>query len=163
VRYALDRTLPPQNGYLTDSKLIASAASVVELAFGSDAYFAFAKAEAGYGAGALLASSNNVRFELLGRSFRVTDAAALPTGTTETPPEAGSVPAPGWRPAAPGPTIIVNGSPPPTPVTDTTTPRPGPGGHPISDAGLASREGCACSAGTGGETAVVRGSRSRHS
>jgi MYXO-CTERM domain-containing protein len=139
VRYAADRTFAAQGGYLTDTKLTGSDVHV-DLTFGSDRYFAFAEAEAAFGAGDLLAAGTNVRFELLGRTFRVTDSAALPRSVGGLPPESPAVPDPVWRPAA-GPTTAVAGTStsgpiaPPTPVTDDSTP------------GLAGRAGCACSAG----------------
>ena len=138
VRYAADRTFAGQGGYLTDTKLAGDEVDV-DLTFGSERYFAFAEAEAAFGAGDLLAAGPNVRFELLGRAFRVTDPAALPRSVGELPPESPAVPDPVWRPVA-GATTAVGGTTtsgptaPPSPVTDDPTP------------GLADRAGCACSA-----------------
>jgi MYXO-CTERM domain-containing protein len=142
TRYAADRTLVSQGGYLTDTKLTGDGVDV-ELTFASDRYFAFAAAEAPYGAGALLAAGTNVRFELLGRTVRVTDPAALPRSVSEVPPESAVIPDPAWRPIAGATTSVVGtnttptGTAPPTPVAD----RPAPG--------LTSRAGCACDAGSG--------------
>jgi Ca-activated chloride channel family protein len=142
VRYAADRTFAAQGGYLTDTKLAGPEVDV-DLTFGSDRYFAFAAAEAAYGAGALLAAGNNIRFELLGRAFRITDPAALPRSVTEPPPESPAIPDPVWRPVASAVTSVVGtnapgGNMPPTPVTDDR------------QTGLAGRAGCACDTGSGG-------------
>jgi MYXO-CTERM domain-containing protein len=132
VRYVSDRTLPPRGGYLTDTKLGATvtggtdATDIVDLTFGSNAYFALARAEARYGAAGLLATSASVRFELLGRSFRVTDPRALPMGATEPPTESPATPAPGWQPTVAGSTGVIStvGTPPtrPDPVNDPLPP-----------------------------------------
>jgi Ca-activated chloride channel family protein len=97
VRYVSDRSLPLQAGYLTDSKLSGGEA-FVDLSFGSDRYFTFANAEAPWGAPGLLAAGPNVRFELLGRAFRITDPEAPAASTADVPPEASIVPEPLWRP-----------------------------------------------------------------
>ena len=104
TRYAADRTFVSQGGYLTDTKLTGDGVDV-ELTFASDRYFAFAAAEAAFGAGPLLAAGTNLRFELLGRTFRVTDPAALPRTVGELPPESPAVPDPigAPRPARPPP------------------------------------------------------------
>ena len=146
VRYAADRTFAAQGGYLTDTKLTGNEIDV-ELTFGSDRYFAFAEAEAAFGAGGLLAAGTNVRFELLGRAFRVTDPAALPRSVGELPPESPAVPDPVWRPVASATTAVAGTSTsgptaPPAPVTDDATP------------GLADRAGCACSVHSDGGAAT---------
>ena len=126
VRYAADRTFAAQGGYLTDTKLTGNEVDV-ELTFGSDRYFAFAEAEAAFGAGSLLAAGTNVRFELLGRAFRVTDPAALPRSVGELPPESPAVPDPVWRPVASATTAVagtITSGPtaPPAPVTEIRRP-----------------------------------------
>jgi Ca-activated chloride channel family protein len=137
VRYASDRTFANQGGYLMDTKLTGDEVDV-DLTFGSDRYFAFAAAEAAFGAGALLAAGTNVRFELLGRAFRITDPAALPRSVTELPPESPAIPDPAWRPIAGAATSVAGAGPlgggplPPAPVTDPAAPM------------LAGRAGCAC-------------------
>jgi Ca-activated chloride channel family protein len=138
VSYVGDRTLALQDGYLTDTKL-AGAETAVELIFGSERYFAFAAGELPWGAGGLLAAGPNARFELLGRAFRVTDPAALPTGVTEPPPESSVIPDPAWRPndtsAAVGPPLGDGGA-----IVDAGEPPPVP-----EPPGLAhDRSGCAC-------------------
>ena len=127
VRYAADRTFAAQGGYLTDTKLTGNEVDV-DLTFGSDRYFAFAEAEAAFGAGGLLAAGTNVRFELLGRAFRVTDPAALPRSVGELPPESPAVPDPVWRPVASATTAVAGTTTsgptaPPAPVTDDPTTR----------------------------------------
>jgi Ca-activated chloride channel homolog len=146
VRYAADRTFAAQGGYLTDTKLTGNEVDV-DLTFGSDRYFAFAEAEAAFGAGGLLAAGANVRFELLGRAFRVTDPAALPRSVGELPPESPAVPDPVWRPVASATTAVAGTTTsgptaPPAPVTDDPT------------SGLADRAGCACGAGNDGGPAT---------
>ena len=146
VRYAADRTFAAQGGYLTDTKLTGNEVDV-DLTFGSDRYFAFAEAEAAFGAGSLLAAGTNVRFELLGRAFRVTNPAALPRSVGELPPESPAVPDPAWRPVAGATTAVAGTSTsgptaPPAPVTDDPT------------TGLADRAGCACSVHSDGGTAT---------
>ena len=143
VRYVADRSLPIQGGYLTDTKLAPPGASdhTLDLTFGSDRYFAFAAAEAPFGAGALLSAGRNTHFELLGRAFRVTDAIAPPAGSTAIPPESSAVADPAWRPV-PGDTSSVPATinvavPPLNPAM------PGPVADPAI-AGLADRGGCAC-------------------
>jgi len=146
VRYAADRTFAAQGGYLTDTKLSGGATGAdVELTFASDRYFAFAAAESGYGAGPLLAAGNNVRFELLGRTFRVTDPGALPRSVDTLPTEWDAIPDPRWRP-----TPSVSGtSTMMTTVTGAASPTPAP----VADrppTALVGRSGCACDAGPGG-------------
>jgi MYXO-CTERM domain-containing protein len=143
VRYVADRSLPFQGGYLTDTKLAPPGPGdhTIDLTFGSDRYFAFAAAEAPFGAGSLLSAGRNTRFELLGRAFRITDAIAPPVGATAVPPESSAVADPSWRPV-PGDASSVPGTtnvavPPVNPAM------PGPVANPES-AGLADRGGCAC-------------------
>jgi uncharacterized protein YegL len=83
VRYAWDRTLPIEGGWFTDSTL-AGSNQWVDLTFGSDAHLALAEAEAKLGIGAFLALSTDVKFEHMGRAFRITD------GETEDGPYAPS-------------------------------------------------------------------------
>ena len=142
VHYVDDRTLPIQGGYLTDTKL-AQPGEYVDLTFGSDRYFAFAAAEAPFGAGALLSAGRNARFELLGRAFRITDPLAPASSAGELPPESPAVPDPSWRPQSAGSSA--------TPTTNVTLlPRAlGAAPAPVADppaAGLADRAGCACAA-----------------
>jgi Ca-activated chloride channel family protein len=141
VRYVADRSLPVQGGYLTDTKLAGGDARYVDLTFGSERYFAFAAAEARFGAGALLSVGRNARFELLGRAFRVTAPTAPASSATEIPPESPAVPLPAWQPTGGNTTSV------PATTSATLPPvnpaRPGP----IADqpaAGLADRNGCAC-------------------
>ncbi|HEY3235115.1 MAG TPA: VWA domain-containing protein [Polyangiaceae bacterium] len=109
VRYRRDRVFPLEGGYYRDSSL-GDRTDWVELRFGSDLYFAFAQAEAKYGAAELLSVGQNVEFELLGRAFRVTGTSDLLATTSALPVESDSVPAPAWTPesgptsATPGPT-----------------------------------------------------------
>jgi MYXO-CTERM domain-containing protein len=103
VRYVSDRSLPMQGGYLTDTKLSGDEA-FVDLSFGSDRYFAFAAAEAPWGAAWLLAAGTNARFELLGRAFRISDPVGPAVGTSEVPPESPVVPEPLWLPTGTTPT-----------------------------------------------------------
>jgi Ca-activated chloride channel family protein len=140
TRYAADRTFVSQGGYLTDTKLTGDGVDV-ELTFASDRYFAFAAAEAAFGAGTLLAAGTNIRFELLGRTFRVTDPAALPRSVAELPAESPAVPEPLWRPA-PGAPAAVNGAG--IPAGDRASPAPTAD---APTAGLAGRSGCACRTG----------------
>lgn len=127
VRYASDRTFVPRDGYLTDTKLADDPRDgFVDLTFGSEGYFAFASAEALRGAGALLAAGTNVRFDLDGRAFRVTDRDALSGGAVSPPPIA-----------------------PPAPIADPLAEPPSPVDPPeLSEDsppwGLAPRTGCAC-------------------
>ncbi len=149
TRYAADRTFVSQGGYLTDTKL-TGAVGDVELTFASDRYFAFAAAEAAFGAGPLLAAGTNLRFELLGRSFRVTDGASLPKSVGELPPESPTIPEPLWRPV-PGVAAVSSTN---TPSAGTMAPAP------VSDrpaAGLAQRGGCACDAATTNGAAPLPG------
>ncbi len=142
VRYVSDRTLPPRGGYLTDTKLGANATGgvdatdIVDLTFASDRYFALAQTEARYGAAALLATSASVRFELLGRSFRITNPGALPTGTTEPPPESPAPPAPGWQPTLGGDTGVIS-------TVGTRPPRPDPVSDPLPPAVVSDPSGAA--------------------
>ena len=98
VRYFADRSLPMQGGYLTDTKL-AGDEKLVDLSFGSNLYFAFAQDEAAFGAAGLLSTATNAKFELLGRSFRVTDPAWAAANARELPSEAAAIPEPSWRPS----------------------------------------------------------------
>jgi uncharacterized protein YegL len=139
TRYAADRTFILQGGYLTDTKLTGDGVDV-DLTFASDRYFAFAAAEAAFGAGPLLAAGTNLRFELLGRTFRITDPTALPRSVAEVPTESAAVPEPLWRPA-PGAAVAVAGA------ASSSSGRAAPA--PMTDAaagGLADRAGCACRA-----------------
>jgi Ca-activated chloride channel family protein len=126
VRYVSDRSLPRRGGYLTDTKLTGME-TFVDLAFGSERYFAFADTEAPWGAAGLLATGANARFELLGRAFRVSDPAAPPAGASP-PLETADVPGPSWRPIED-----------PTPVAPVDVPASssaaGPG--PAADGGVA--------------------------
>jgi hypothetical protein len=72
VRYRRDRVFPLQGGYYTDSSL-GESPQWIDVRFGSDRYFELAEREAQLGAAELLAVAPNVKFELLGRAFRVTD------------------------------------------------------------------------------------------
>jgi len=149
TRYAADRTFVSQGGYLTDTKL-TGAVGDVELTFASDRYFAFAAAEAAFGAGPLLAAGTNLRFELLGRTFRVTDGASLPRSVSELPPESPTIPEPLWRPV-PGAAAVASTN---TSSAGTTAPAPvidRPAG------GLADRGGCACDAASAGGAAPLPG------
>jgi Ca-activated chloride channel family protein len=96
VRYFADRSLPIQESYLTDTKV--SGEDFVDLSFGSDLYFAFAGAEAPFGAAGLLSTASNAKFELLGRSFRITDPAWAAANAKDPPPEAAAIPEPKWIP-----------------------------------------------------------------
>ena len=145
VRYVADRSLPVQGGYLTDTKLAPrGCGDTIDLTFGSDRYFAFAAAEAPFGAGALLSVGSNARFELLGRAFRITDPLAPASSATVVPPESSAVADPAWRPV-PGNASSVSAT------TNTAVPpaspaMPGPVADPAV-AGLAHRGGgCACAA-----------------
>jgi len=119
VRYFADRSLPMQAGYLTDTKL-AGDEKLVDLSFGSDLYFTFAQAEAAFGASGLLSTATNAKFELLGRSFRVTDPAWAAANTRELPSEAAAIPGPSWRPSevATEVAVIHAGTAPTTIVAD---------------------------------------------
>ena len=146
VRYVADRSLPVQGGYLTDTKLAPpdADANTIDLSFGSDRYFAFAAAEAPFGAGALLSVGNNARFELLGRTFRITDPLAPASSATAVPPESSAVADPAWRPV-PGAASSVSAT------TNTAVPPANPAmPDPVADptiTGLTDRSGgCACAA-----------------
>jgi MYXO-CTERM domain-containing protein len=153
VRYVSDRSLPLQGGYLTDTKLSGGEA-FVDLSFGSERYFAFADAEAPWGAAALLAAGANARFELLGRAFRITDPVAPATSAMEPPQESSIVPEPSWLPVGTTPTSATpTETVGPSPAADggvfTQPPAPAPLSEP---AGLADHgAGCGCSAGENGE------------
>jgi Ca-activated chloride channel family protein len=89
VRYAWDRTLPIQDGWFTDTSL-AGSDQWIDLTFGSDAHLALAEAEAKLGIGAFLALSTDVKFEHMGRAFRITDGKTedgpyAPTETLDVP------------------------------------------------------------------------------
>ncbi len=106
IRYVWDRTFPKQGGWFTDTSLssLAPLPEVVDLQFASDAYFEAALAEADLGLGEFLAVDSNVRFEHLGRVFRVTDAATW-TPDAEPPTPSASVPPPAALPTASLPTV----------------------------------------------------------
>src|SRR5258708_1597660 len=96
VRYFADRSLPMQESYLTDTKV--SSDDFIDLSFGSDLYFAFARSEAPFGAAGLLSTAANAKFELLGRSFRITDPTWAAANAKDLPPETAAIPEPKWRP-----------------------------------------------------------------
>ena len=90
LRYVLDRTFPSLGGWFTDTAMALDVAPT-ELTFGSKRYFEALQQEASTGGGGFFAVAPNVRFELLGRSFRVTDAEGHPTG--QLPAESPTLPA----------------------------------------------------------------------
>ncbi len=101
VRAILDRSLPLQDGYFTDSSLPRTT-QWVDVHFGSELFFELAFAESDYGAASILSTAPNLRFELLGRLFRVTDeASGLPM-----PPESARIPAPTYTPVSATPTEV---------------------------------------------------------
>ena len=98
VRYAWDRTLPTQEGWFTDTSLPGSN-TWIDLSFGSDAHLALAEMEAKLGIGSFLALGTDIKFEHMGRSFRITDGQTVDGPTieteTETIPPANSLPSQG--------------------------------------------------------------------
>ena len=91
VRYHRDRVLPLRGGYYTDSTLGAlETPAWIDLHFASDRYFEVADAEVAHGMGGFLSVGHNLRFELLGRAFRVTDGSAPPVEIV--PPETVTIP-----------------------------------------------------------------------
>ena len=91
VRAAFDRSLPLQGGYFTDEKL-EDGPEWTDLRFGSELYFELAQGEAALGAHQLLAAAPNLRFELAGRSFRVTDPVTYPEQDAVLPEESARIP-----------------------------------------------------------------------
>jgi Ca-activated chloride channel family protein len=89
VRYAWDRTLPIQQEWFTDTRL-DDPNEWTDVHFGSDQYFNLLMAESHLGIDAFLGLAKNVRFELLGRFFRVTDP--LAQSRSETPTESEFIP-----------------------------------------------------------------------
>jgi MYXO-CTERM domain-containing protein len=150
VRYVSDRSLPMQGGYLTDTKL-SNGETFVDLSFGSDHYFAFATAEAPWGAAGLLAAGPNARFELLGRAFRITDPVAPAASVMEVPQESSMIPGPLWLPVGTTPTAATpteTGGPGASVGGGDLPPPAGAGGPaPIAEpVGLANHgAGCGCS------------------
>jgi Ca-activated chloride channel family protein len=117
VRYFRDRVFPLQDGYYSDSSLI-DRSDWVDLTFGSELYFAFAEAEAQFGAAEVLSLAKSVQFELLGRAFRVTGPEHPLAIAGNLPPEASSIPEPIFWPE-PGTTVV-------TETTTTTNPDEAP-------------------------------------
>ncbi len=72
MRYQADRTFPMLHGRFTDTVLGEDEPDEFELHFGSERYFAFARATAM--APQRLSLARTLRFELHGHSFRITDA-----------------------------------------------------------------------------------------
>ncbi|MFT7626157.1 MAG: hypothetical protein ACI9WU_005352 [Myxococcota bacterium] len=91
ARFVRDRVLPFREGWFTDTYPKTSP-TWIDVHFGSEAYFALAVEEAAGGIGPFLAVARNVRFEHLGRTFRVTDPIAPPGDVL--PAEATNFPAP---------------------------------------------------------------------
>ena len=81
VRYHRDRTFPMVGGLYTDTALGATE-PWVDVRFGSPLYWSLLESEGGNGIGGFLALGAQVRFELLGRAFRVrvdgAEAASIP-------------------------------------------------------------------------------------
>ncbi|GMU41979.1 MAG: hypothetical protein AMXMBFR23_28450 [Chloroflexota bacterium] len=88
VRYHRDRTFPTLGGSYTDTSLGADEAWV-DVRFGSPLYWSLVEQEKGLGIGGFLAIGANVRFELLGRAFRVrvdgTESAEIPDPAAHAP------------------------------------------------------------------------------
>lgn len=108
VRFPSDRTFPIQGGYYTDTS-IADPSNVLwtDLHFGSEAYFALAHQESEWGAAKLLGAAPNVRFELLGRHFRVTDPVWAEAEQHALPTEVRQIPSPATLPGDEGEVSIL--------------------------------------------------------
>lgn len=101
VRYAFDRTFPRQSGYFSDTS-VEGAGGLVDLHFGSQAYWDLLQSEADMGIGDFFAIAPNVVFEFLGRTFRV----SIPAETA--PPETAIVPGPQSGMTVPDHAVVVN-------------------------------------------------------
>ncbi len=89
ARWWRDRVFPLRGGWFTDT-YPKETPQWIDVHFGSDQYFDLAADEAAHGVGGFLAVARNVRFELLGRTFRITDpqeppVEALPVETEVIP------------------------------------------------------------------------------
>jgi len=103
VRYFQDRNFPTWDGYPTDSTLDRES-DPTDVHFGSELYFELAATESNLGAHGFLSTAPELRFELFGRSFRVTDP--LREDTDSVPDESESIPPAADVPSA-GPTLSV--------------------------------------------------------
>lgn len=77
ARWNSDRVFLARGGYLTDT-YIDWDPSWVNVHFGSEAYFELALAQAKWGMGGFLSVAQNVQFELMGTTYRITDPEASP-------------------------------------------------------------------------------------
>jgi hypothetical protein len=94
VRYFQDRNFPRSAGYHTDATLDAGD-DFVDVQFGSDLYFDWARQEADYSIHGFLSIARDMKFEHLGRVFRVTDP---DRADLEAPDESTRIPSPARQP-----------------------------------------------------------------
>lgn len=91
VRYFEDRNFPLNGGYRTDAKLSdVKERDWIDLHFGSERTFDLLRDEASTTLAGLLSIGSDVRFEYLGRKFRITD----PTRVGVNPEQDVAIPAP---------------------------------------------------------------------
>ncbi len=124
ARWFRDRVLPLRGAYFTDT-YPKETPEWIDIHFGSEAYFALAADELQYGVGGFLGVGRNVRFELLGRTFRISDPTEPPEEVL--PAEAAAIPAPAELPMDVFVTVAYAGGTS-TPV-DTTVDVPLSGGE----------------------------------
>jgi hypothetical protein len=97
VRYFQDRNFPKRGGYHTDSRLASIAhPKWIDVHFGSELYFDLVRTEARYSLNGFASIAGDLKFEHLGRHFRITDPNRQ--GLAVLPDETADVAAPEWLP-----------------------------------------------------------------